>query len=287
MWRVASCFLVVVLLLGWASRALADEPGPRWNPPRALRTADYVLVPALGATMLTTGLLAPGSTAPKWTGRSGFDDGARDLLRGGSRGQRAFAGTMSDVLWIGLTLYPAVVESFVLAGLVHKKPDLAFRLFMIYGEAGLSAGVITVLTQGLAYRGRPLADECARDGGYDPMCNSKQLSRSFIAGHAAAAFNSAGLTCVHSSKMPLYGLRAGSVAACAGTVTLAATTGLLRVIADKHWTTDVLAGSATGLATGLLVPLVFHYAGAEAAQRWTVSPVMTGDVRGFVAATPL
>lgn len=278
--KIGLAALLVTLAATTSSVASADER--RWENLPPLRTWDYVLVPALGATMLTTGLVASGSRTPKWTGRNGFDDGLRDGLRAGTRGQRAFAGVTSDVLWIGLTLYPPVVESLVLAGLAHRRWDAAFRLFMVYGEAGLSAGVATVLTQGLVYRARPLAEECARDPGYDPMCDTKQLSRSFIAGHAAASFNSAALACVNGAKLPLYGGTAGAVAACAGTMTLATTTALLRIVADKHWASDVLAGSATGLATGLLVPLLLHYDA-----RWTATPVVSGDVRGFAVSGPL
>ena len=91
---------------------------------------------------------------------------------------------------------------------------------------------------------------------------------------------------MNGSKLPLYGSRAASIAACAGTMSLATTTALLRIVADKHWASDVLAGSATGLATGLLIPLLLHYA-HEPASAWTVSPVVTGDVRGFALARSL
>jgi membrane-associated phospholipid phosphatase len=36
----------------------------------------------------------------------------------------------------------------------------------------------------------------------------------------------------------------------------AATTGYLRVAADAHWATDVLAGAAFGAAVGVAVPLL-------------------------------
>ncbi|HET9554449.1 MAG TPA: hypothetical protein VFP50_15910 [Anaeromyxobacteraceae bacterium] len=36
----------------------------------------------------------------------------------------------------------------------------------------------------------------------------------------------------------------------------AAATGWLRVAADRHWATDVLAGAAAGTTVGLVVPLL-------------------------------
>lgn len=49
------------------------------------------------------------------------------------------------------------------------------------------------------------------------------------------------------------------MAACATTLVAASATGVLRVVADKHWASDVLVGSAVGTATGLLFPLLLHY----------------------------
>ena len=52
-------------------------------------------------------------------------------------------------------------------------------------------------------------------------------------------------------------------------------TGYLRLAADKHWLTDVLAGAAIGATVGILVPLLFHGRRAESVE---VTPV---------AATPV
>jgi membrane-associated phospholipid phosphatase len=44
----------------------------------------------------------------------------------------------------------------------------------------------------------------------------------------------------------------------AGGMTLAAGVGYLRVAADQHWATDVLAGAAVSGLVGFAVPWVFH-----------------------------
>lgn len=41
-------------------------------------------------------------------------------------------------------------------------------------------------------------------------------------------------------------------------MTLAATTGYLRIAADKHYLTDVLVGAGTGIAVGIAVPRLMH-----------------------------
>ena len=240
-------------------RAAAAEPLV-WNDEWArFRPAEYVAVPVLGLGMLAAGLIAPGTKNPAWTGRNKLDDAGRDTLRFSSSTGRAWARHVSDTLYIGLTLYPAVVESLVLAGLVHKSPEVAWQLFMIYGETALTSGLITVASQGFVERRRPLVDECVRNPGYDPMCNTKQLSRSFFAGHVSMSFVGASLTCIDQAHMPLYGRGVGGPIACVTTMAAATTTAVLRVAADKHWTTDVLTGVGVGLSTGFLIPLGLHY----------------------------
>ena len=43
--------------------------------------------------------------------------------------------------------------------------------------------------------------------------------------------------------------------------TAAATTGLLRIMSDQHWVTDVLSGAVVGTAIGMIVPWVLHFQG--------------------------
>lgn len=290
----APCVVAAGLLvasLGVASSARADGPEKLvWRDEWArFRPAEYVAVPVLGAGMLVTGLTAPGTTDPAWTGRNGFDDAGRRALRISSSSGRAWARGVSDVLYIGLTVYPAAIESLLLARLVHKSPDVAWQLFMMYGETALSSGVVTIAAQGLGSRRRPLADECAKDPGYDPMCGTKQLSRSFFAGHVSMAFVGASLTCVNQAHLPLYGDGAGGPIACAATMAGAATTAVLRVAADKHWSSDVLVGVGVGLSAGLLIPLGLHYGfgSSSVAARTRVSAVPLGNEGALMMASGL
>lgn len=247
-----------------------------------VRPLEVVLLPVLGAGMLVTGLTATGTTTPSWRGRNGFDDGIRDALRGGET-TRDVARITSDVLFIGMSLYPVVVDTFVLAGGVHRRWDVALRIAVTYGEAGLSAGLLTVLSQGLVGRGRPLVDRCAENPDYDPMCDTNQLSRSFFAGHNAAAFNAAGVVCQNQVDWELYGSRAGGIAACAGTLTLATATGVLRIVADKHWASDVLVGTGVGLGTGLFVPWLVRRINGGDEPAVKAAPVFTPSFRGAAA----
>jgi membrane-associated phospholipid phosphatase len=68
----------------------------------------------------------------------------------------------------------------------------------------------------------------------------------------------------------LYGSPLADSLACAGTITLAASTGTLRVLGDRHYASDVAVGAIIGFAVGYGVPTLFHYGkvdkGAQSAQ---------------------
>jgi membrane-associated phospholipid phosphatase len=44
----------------------------------------------------------------------------------------------------------------------------------------------------------------------------------------------------------------------------ATATGMLRVVADKHFTSDILAGALIGVASGGLMPWLLHFRGPAA-----------------------
>ncbi|MBC7171208.1 MAG: hypothetical protein H5U40_02210, partial [Polyangiaceae bacterium] len=68
-----------------------------------------------------------------------------------------------------------------------------------------------------------------------------------------------GLACFHQQQVPgLYGTRAAGIGACASAMAMATTTSLFRVMADKHWASDVLVGAGVGLFAGWLLPWLFH-----------------------------
>lgn len=68
-------------------------------------------------------------------------------------------------------------------------------------------------------------------------------NKSFYSGHTSTAFTSAGVVCVIEKDQ------------CGLALGLAATTGYLRIAADKHWLSDVVVGAAAGFLTGQQVPL--------------------------------
>jgi membrane-associated phospholipid phosphatase len=120
-------------------------------------------------------------------------------------------------------------------------------------------------------RERPYARPCLKDPDYSSSCEHHDRFRSFYSGHAAVAATSAGLICAHHTHVPLYGPgeqenggggdidRATCITALAGMVA----TGTLRIVADKHWATDVIVGHVLGLSIGYLLPTLFYYKSFE------------------------
>src|SRR5690606_7239081 len=122
----------------------------------------------------------PRSTEPAWTGRNFLDDGGRSLLLGRSEGVRYAAKIGSDAVYMAMTVYPTAVEALVLAGLVHRSPDVAWQLVVMHLESALAATFATLTSQAFVGRGRPLIEPCVGNPGYDLMCGTSQLSRSFV-----------------------------------------------------------------------------------------------------------
>ncbi len=77
---------------------------------------------------------------------------------------------------------------------------------------------------------------------------------SFFSGHATFSF---ALVSSAATVAGLRGYRHAWVLWAAG-LPLAATTAILRLAADKHWTSDILLGAAIGTSIGILMPTLLH-----------------------------
>ena len=63
---------------------------------------------------------------------------------------------------------------------------------------------------------------------------------------------------------------------------LASTVGYLRIAADRHYLTDVLAGATIGSAVGFAIPVIFHHPDWNyRAPRISASPLPGGGAIGL------
>src|SRR5208283_5923598 len=88
---------------------------------------------------------------------------------------------------------------------------------------------------------------------YDPNC-----VKSFWSGHTSDAFASASLVCAEHEAVGLYGSTADAIT-CGASLMIAGTVGYLRIAANDHHASDVIAGAAVGIATGYFMPNFLHF----------------------------
>ena len=220
--------------------ALTTGPRPAAGAPEPLRPglADALVVAGLLAADLALEFGAPEDESPNWTAHNGLDDGVRDGLRGASREGRERARQASNVtLPLALALPPLLV-----LGAEDQRVTRAVGVVALEAEAVLAATLLTQVTKRLVARARPWTRDESRPDRHDPY-------RSFFSGHSSTTFAAAGATCALQSRGHL--VDGGTPWICSGAFATAATTGLLRIVADEHYATDVLTGAAAGTACGL------------------------------------
>ena len=148
-----------------------------------------------------------------------------------------------------------------------------------------SAALTQLLTLGgkrVIRRERPDVVDCNADPDHSDQCFVSP-TESMPSGHSSTGFVGAGLGCTHHLMLGLLGKPALDVGLCALLVATASTAGVLRVTADRHYLTDVLAGATVGIAAGVATPLLVHYRPAGESQgartadnngiRWTLAPL--------------
>jgi membrane-associated phospholipid phosphatase len=200
---------------------------------------------------------------PRFTGGFAIDRAVRRALRAPTPSGRDLAASISDTLLFTLLSAPMVTATiYSLRG--DGFPPAAGELTLVSMEAQLGVLLTVTLIKNLAGRQRPLAwaaelDAACRDPERaETLDCSSGRNESFLSGHSAAAFTGAGLVCAQSAY---FGVDTGwDVAACVAASTAASTTATLRIVADRHWATDTIAGALVGLAWGALVPSLLHFA---------------------------
>ena len=190
------------------------------------------------------------------------DELTRDALVARTRSGRNLSDLLSDIGLASITAYPWAVDWAILTAGYRQDGGLASTMLLVDGLAVASTFALTSISKRFFRRQRPYARHCV---GQPQLreCRQDGRSRSLISGHSSLAFTGAGLVCSHARAVDIYGGTAANLIGCGAALTIAAVTALLRVIADKHYLTDVLAGAAVGLATSLAIPALIGYGKRE------------------------
>ena len=191
-----------------------------------------------------------------WTAHNGFDDSIRDALLLHDNKAREVAGNIGDGL-MGLLIAEPIVDSFYTLGYRDRNWDALWQTSVINLESFTFTSLVSSVSQNAIKRQKPFVRICP-----DGSCADEQPNRGMPSGHVAFALTGAGLYCTHHEYQSLYD-PATERALCVTSLGLAAADGVLRIMADRHYATDILAGSAIGLFSGFLLPRLLHYYWSE------------------------
>ena len=244
---------------------------------------------AIGGATLVTAFLVPIDVRP--VPPEGLDPAMirwsidRDIVGNRSRS----AADVSDWTRNGAFVLPYALAAFTGPG-ERRWHDMGRRT-LIYGEAFLVSMGLTALGKSAFSRPRPFTylgeSERPDDDDYDPTRDRAFLS--MPSGHASSAWTASGLAVTEYLLYEPDAAAWSRVAVGFLGGALAGSTAALRVAAGQHFPTDVIAGSALGLSSGIAIPLL-HRGDTPAPTRgaWvqTGAGVLLGAVMGgWFAAT--
>ncbi len=245
-----------------ASSARADDrstTGPlRWDPAWThAGPADYALtIFGVGDVLIYEPFLQNKQPPLLWTKPILFDVAVRNLLRGSTPAARSEAATVS---WgfFGLVLAYPVIDIPV-AGKRYGA-QLAWDLAWQDATTISLATAFDLNLRDLFGRARPPVWACLQAGGSTTQClgTSGEATRSFPGGHVLMVTAAAALTCTQHLSMHLYGAPWDAIV-CAAAIAADTTVGVLRIVTDDHWASDILAGGLLGTAFGWAVPTLMH-----------------------------
>ena len=230
-----------------------------WDPgwPRFSR-AEWIITGLAGVATLSAVIAGPSRERALrgW----GPDEEIRDALRLGTLHQRRVIRDVSDAFLTALNAYPFVVDALVVAAWYRRSSDVALQMALINAEAIAITLALQTMTNVVLGRERPYGRDC--DGALPSDsrdCDSNGRHYSFFSGHTSQAFVAAALICSHHYHLELYGGGWADAVPCAAGFTAAAATGMMRIMGDMHYFSDVMVGAAVGTLVGLGVPWLFHY----------------------------
>lgn len=226
-WDVVFWFFAGVLLLAIVQTASPDanprEPLTQLRALRFERTLwrDAAIGLAVGIALTATAWLVFDSPVLAWAERIQSET-TEDVIRLLNR----LGGGMNPVM---------IVAFFLVAGIAYlERRWVAYAISMAI--AGLGAGIAAQIIKHLVGRARP-------ELWLGPTHYAPGSSTSFPSGHTVGAFALAGVL--------VFGSRSWTLRAIA--FALAAGVGLSRILAFRHWTSDVTASAVVGLVTAWIV----------------------------------
>jgi membrane-associated phospholipid phosphatase len=190
----------------------------------------------------------------RWCDRAGGVDTLNDVDRAVRRlrwRRTSWAAVLSDLALLSTPAAAEASSAFAASrgGGSHELGSDALAV----AETGVIAADLNQLVKFLAMRERPDAHRRAL---LDPAARRESADDdlSFCSGHTTEAV---ALAVAAGTVSSLHGYRFAPLV-WASALPPAAVTGYLRIAADRHYFTDVVAGAVLGAAVGFLVPYALH-----------------------------
>lgn len=251
---------------------------------RRVGWGDGILMGAFGAATVTAAVIGPRLDGPR--GGILFDEDFRFVARPGEFRGRQLAADMSDVFLGFSVMYGAVGDPLVNAGWLRNSKDVGQQIFLLNLEAAAIALGIQQVTANTVGRERPYGRICGTEelNARTVNCEGDDRFRSFFSGHATMSFVMASATCTHHTFLPLAGNKPWI--SCLTGFTNAAATALLRVVADKHYGSDIIVGASFGTLVGWAVPFLHYTTGMRPlAASWKGVELMVVPTAGGLSVT--
>jgi hypothetical protein len=262
------CLLAIAASALWPSDARATDPATvEWSDdwPR-IRIWEVGAAAALTVGDTAFEELVPLPKKADWHGGILFDDWARQEFRGRTAQLQSDASTLSDIFYKAGALVPFVMDDYLAAASIHENASVALQLTVIDLESLGFAGLVSLAAEHAVGRARPYTEDCGTTGVVKDaagnvlhQCGSGNDFRSFYSGHATATSTVAGLVCVHHQHLPLFGGGFADLAPCLAMIGVSLAAGMLRMVYDEHWASDVIIGWADGAFSGYVLPSLLHF----------------------------
>jgi membrane-associated phospholipid phosphatase len=234
-----------------------EEHRLKWHFPR-FRIWQYVAVGVQTAANLTVEFTDFPSRGETWRRPLPLDVEVREVLVAPTDESQERVATVSDYMWWTTQFYTVVVDSLIVPlAFDDFNTDVAFQMTMINWQTLGLTGVVTRITHHTSGRARPSTYGCSEEPGANFPCQPD--GPGFVAGHVSMTSAGAALACAHHAALPLYGDGPGGAITCMLLSASAVGVGVMRMVADRHWVTDVIAGHVIGGAIGFGLPWLLHY----------------------------
>ena len=262
-----------------AATGPAVAPWPRQELPVS-PLWDGIAAGALGAATLVVQFGVPNPSQAKWSS-TGFDDWVRGWIRISGESGRTTAAITSDFFVYTLAAAP-FINAFFVAGWEHERMDVAWQLAALDAQTLLAVTFATLSLQKLTARERPFVKACQTDPSL-PECSIGGKYASFPSAHTSVAFAAVALECFHHGFLDTSHTGWGA-AVCPVTIAVATGTALLRVAADRHWATDVIAGAVLGGTLGYAIPALHIAFASNKDQTAVLTPAISSSYLGLSLA---